>query len=203
MVTYLTGGRCKNRALSNIKWIWLNYHIHKWLRNGSTENMYSILEHPVAEKQVGTPPQAADHTSIHCSAMSFGARVLQQLGLAKQIFRHSYHWPHSLCNKKHQLWEQLGKYKLPCKSLAEFPIMVFMSPLPNSQFPNPTNGQSISHGLKIGQILQGAVWLWKFRFRFNPVFLYRGIMTFWGQFLVMWDYLVHWRRFRIIDPLVQ
>lgn len=38
-------------------------------------------------------------------------------------------------------------------SSTKFLIMVFNSPLLNSQFPNPTNGYSFSYGLKLDKLL--------------------------------------------------
>lgn len=37
---------------------------------------------------------------------------------------------------------------------AEFLTMVFISPLPNSQFPNPMNGSSVSLDLKLDKFLK-------------------------------------------------
>ena len=42
-------------------------------------------------------------------------------------------------------------------SSAEFLIMVFISPLPNSQFPNPMNGYPASLGLKLDKFLKCCV----------------------------------------------
>lgn len=45
-------------------------------------------------------------------------------------------------------------------SSAEYLTMVFISPLPNSEFPNPINGYSASLGLKLDKFLK-MLWVFK------------------------------------------
>ena len=87
-------------------------------------------------------------------------------------------------------------------SSAEYLKTVFISPPPNSQFPNPINGYSASLGLKLDKFLK---MLWVFKdLDFSRCFSTGAIWHYenYPQCVVC-DYPVHGRRFRIFGSVFQ
>lgn len=120
------------------------------------ENLCSILEHKLAEKRM----------NLHCllptvlitlqSTAPPWATIMSftTVGHAKK-FLGAHTTDHTVfANRAINFENDLATTNCLIISLAEFPVMVFISPQPNSQFPNPTNVYFVLHGIKWDKLIK-------------------------------------------------